>query len=225
MDKVKEHFENEAGVFDGIILKLIPFYPVMIKALVAAFPYPRTKAFSVIDLGCGTGTMAKIIKEEFPRSRVTCLDLARNMIDAARVKLKAYPETRYILHDLRNFLFDQKYDAVVSSLALHHLTHTEKKIFMKKIYKALKPGGLFYNADVVLGPDAHLKKLYISKWIDFMKKSVPLSEIQGKWLVKYRKEDIPAPLMDQMEWLASAGFRKREVIWKYYNYALYGGRK
>ena len=39
VDKIKQHFEEEARDFDRIILTLIPDYPRMVEALVAAMPF------------------------------------------------------------------------------------------------------------------------------------------------------------------------------------------
>ena len=39
MDRIKQHFEGEAEDFDRIILTLIPDYPQMVEALVAATPF------------------------------------------------------------------------------------------------------------------------------------------------------------------------------------------
>ena len=58
-----------------------------------------------------------------------------------------------------------------------------------------------------------------------MRKQVPEEEINHKWLLKYHREDRPAKLIDQVAWLADLGFVDVDVIWKYYNYAVYGGRK
>ena len=42
MDAVKKHFEEEAKEFDQIILRLIPYYPEMIDALIAAIPFDQS---------------------------------------------------------------------------------------------------------------------------------------------------------------------------------------
>ena len=87
MDIVKKHFEAEAQEFDQIILRLIPYYPEMIEALITAIPFDRSSRINVMDLGCGTGTIALRIKETFPQARISCLDLAENMIEMTRLKL------------------------------------------------------------------------------------------------------------------------------------------
>lgn len=226
MDAVKTHFENEAKEFDQIILKLIPYYPEMIDGLVSAIPHQRSRELNIIDLGCGTGTISKKIKELFPNANITCLDLAENMIEMAKIKLSEYSDIRYQTGDFRTYKFDDNYDVMVSSLALHHLVTDEgKKEFYGKIYSNLKTSGIFLNADVILGSSDHLQNMYMEKWKGFMKKHVSEDDIENKWLPQYREEDKPVKLMNHIAWLAEIGFVEVDVIWKYYNFSVYCGRR
>jgi tRNA (cmo5U34)-methyltransferase len=226
LEKVKNHFEAEAKEFDGLILKLIPYYHDMINALVTALPFKNLKPIKVLDLGSGTGNISKAVKERFPKAQITCIDLAENMVEMARFKLSKYDDIEYHVADFCEFEFSDDYDAVVSSLALHHLqTDQTKKAVYNKIYNALKKGGVFYNADTILGSTDYLDDIFMQKWKEFMLKSLPPKEIQEKWLPQYYQEDFPAPLMDHLDWLREAGFRKVDVIWKYYKGAVFGGLK
>jgi len=226
MEAVKKHFEDEAKEFDKIIIRLIPYYFEMLDGMVRAIPFAKSSAINVIDLGCGTGTISKKIKEYFPQATITCLDLAEKMIEMSKHKLANFSDMRYQTGDFRNYEFDDTYDVVVSSLALHHLVTDEDKInFYGKIYRSLRPNGVFFNADIILGSSEHLQKIYMGKWKSFMKKCVSEEEIDDKWLPQYREEDRPAKLMDQIGWLKELGFSEIDIIWKYYNFAVYGGRK
>ena len=60
MDKIKQHFEEEARDFDRIIQTLIPDYLRMVEALVAAIPFESAASVRAIDLGCGTGIIAEL---------------------------------------------------------------------------------------------------------------------------------------------------------------------
>lgn len=226
MEAVKKHFENEAKEFDQIILQLIPYYPEMINALISVLPFDKSRTINVIDLGCGTGTISKQTKEEYPHASITCLDLAENMIAMSKLKLARFSDVRYQIGDFSNYEFDDTYDVVFSSLALHHLVTDEDKIrFYKKIYESLRPNGVFFNADIILGSNDYLQKVYLEKWKSFMQKTVSEEEIEKKWLPKYREEDRPAKLMDQLNWLNKLGLADVDVVWKYYNFSVYGGRK
>jgi len=226
MKGVKKHFEEEASEFDSIILKLVPHYTQMIDALVSSIPFKNTDSINIIDLGCGTGYVSMNLKERFPNSKLTCLDFAENMIAQAKIRMKKYKDVTFYLEDIRKFEFDKKYDAVVSSLALHHLETNKDKIkFYKKIFDALEPEGVFYNSDIILGSNEALHRLYLNKWKEFMAKSLPGDEIEDTWMAKHHKEDRPEVLLDQIYWLKDIGFKQIDIIWKYYNFAVYGGTK
>ncbi len=223
-NKVKEHFENEAHEFDRIIRNLIPHYDAMIRALVDAIPFEKSTQIRAIDLGCGTGTIAAQILEAFPNAQITCLDLSENMIAVARTKLARNSRVKYIAADFETYDFSGRYDAIVSALALHHIaTEEAKKRFYRRIYESLNPGGVFYNADVVLASNEHLQRIYLNEWRAFMNRSVSSEEIEGKWIPKYQDEDHPAKLTDHLLWMAEFGFTHLDVIWKYFNFSVFGG--
>ena len=226
MDAIKKHFEDEAREFDRIILTLIPHYPQIVEALVAAIPFEGSASARVMDLGCGTGTVAKAVLSSFSNAQLTCLDLAENMLAMARIKLEGYPQVNYRTADFGRFEFEGSYDAVVSSLALHHLaTNNDKRRLYRQIYASLSAGGVFYNADVVLGSSDFLQAVYMRQWRAFMLRNLSGEEIDARWIPKHEAEDRPAKLTDQLAWLAEIGFTDVDVIWKYYNFAVYGGRK
>jgi tRNA (cmo5U34)-methyltransferase len=78
---------------------------------------------------------------------------------------------------------------------------------------------------VVLGGDDFLQKLYMEKWIDFMSKNISVEEIENKWLKNYYAEDRPAKLITHLEMLKECGFPCVDVLYKYFNYAVYIGKK
>lgn len=226
MQNVKEHFEEEAKEFDSIILKLIPSYEEMIDSMVSAIPFENSDNFKVLDLGCGTGNVSKIVKTKFPNAMISCIDIAEKMIEMAKNKLKDYSDIKYYTGDFAEFEFQEKYDVIVSSLALHHIKSDEnKKEFYGRIYGALKTGGLFLNSDDVLGSNDKLNMFYRKKWIEFMLQNVTQAEVEGKWLPKHDEEDFPAPLMSHLKWLEETGFVNLDVIWKHFEFAVYCGTR
>jgi tRNA (cmo5U34)-methyltransferase len=225
-NKIKRHFEGEAQEFDRVIRALIPHYANMVRAVVEAIPFGRSAPLRVIDLGCGTGTMAARILKIFPNAQVTCLDFAENMIAIAQERLARHPLVKYVVADFCTFDFGDQYDVIVSSLALHHLvTDTDKQDFYRRIYESLSSGGVFYNADVVLASNDFLQAVYMDEWRRFMGRRISADEIESKWIPKYQEEDRPAKLIDQLQWMEKIGFAEVDVLWKYYNFAVYGGTR
>jgi len=223
---IKEHFETEAFEFDSQIIKIIPYYEQMITALIDSVQFKPFAAIRIIDLGCGTGTVAKRLGDKFPNSTIVCLDIASKMIEIAKYKLSGRKNTEFIVGDFSKIEFKEPFDVVVSSLALHHIqTDEEKKEFYTKIYKVLTNSGQFLNADVVLATTDYQQNINMNRWIDYMNKSVPMDEIQQRWLPAHKTEDRPSILMEQLKWLDEIGFENVDVIWKYYNFSVYGGVK
>ncbi len=226
MNQIKEHFETEATEFDEIIIRLIPYYNQMVQALVDAIHFDKEQPIRVMDLGCGTGTVAKAVADKFPNSKIVCLDMASNMIEMAKHKLASHKDVNFIVGDFAQTDFNEKFDVVVSSLALHHLEYDDDKIrFYTKIYNSLVESGQFINADVVLASTDYHQRVNMDRWIEYINKTVPMDEILNKWIPTYHAEDKPAKLIEQISWLEDIGFRSVDVIWKYYNFSVYGGIK
>jgi tRNA (cmo5U34)-methyltransferase len=226
MENIKKTFEEIAHEYDEVIQLFIPYYHQMLEAVVCALPFGKSEAINVIDLGCGTGRIAKSIKDAYPEARITCLDLVENMLEMAKSKLVGKNNIRYQIGNFECYEFDDIYDVAISSLALHHLlTDEDKKAFYQKIYDNLAPGGVFYNADIILGSSDRIQEIYMDRWKAFMRKQLLEDDIENKWIPKYYEEDRPAKLLEQLSWLTDIGFHEVDVLWKYYNFAVYGGRK
>ena len=225
LDRVREHFEQEAREFDELIVRLIPRYDEMIAAMIAAIPFALDKPIRVIDLGCGTGTVAARVKQQFPRARITCLDLAANMLELARAKLAAFDGIDVEQGDFLTYQFKGPYDVAVSSLALHHLeTDSDKRSFYRRLFAALAPGGAFWTADAALGATRALNEMYMQKWKEYMRRTMSEGAISERF-AKDSEEDHPAALACHFRWMEEAGFVEPEVVWKYFYCGVYGAHK
>ncbi len=103
----------------------------------------------VLDLGCGTGTLAVMLKEASPRAHVTGLDgdpevLAIAKAKAAQANLDIVWEKGYAY---KLPYPDNSFDVVVSSLVIHHLTAADKVRAFREVLRILRPGGRFHIVD------------------------------------------------------------------------------
>ena len=103
----------------------------------------------VLDLGCGTGTMAMLIRQRSPESAVVGVDGDPKVLNVARMKAAkaglAIPFDEALADRLP--YPDASFDRVLSSLVLHHLTRDDKLGALREVHRVLKPGGGFHLAD------------------------------------------------------------------------------
>lgn len=226
MEEIRSRFSEGSAEYDERIRKIIPRYDEMLEALISGVRPVEGRRPRVIDIGCGTGAASALLLQAFPDAELTCLDMTERMLDLARQRLKDRGDVRFVLADIYDHEFDGPYDAVISSLALHHLIHDQdKKAAYRKIHDALRPGGSFFNADIVLGSDEDIQEMYMARWKEFQYRSFTKEEVDKVQIPRYQKEDSPARLVDHLRWLEEAGFGVVDVLWKHYNFAVYGGRK
>lgn len=217
--QVDEKFNEVAAEFDTLMAKIIPDYQLFQQTLVEALPYREAERFRVIDLGCGTGNVGKLIADKFPRAEIVCVDFSEEMLKSAEKKLGS--RAQYVQADFNDFDFPGRFDAVVSSLALHHLeSDADKERFYSKMYAALNDGGVHLNFENVLSDNEEVQSYCIDRWRRYMQESFDDEEIDNVWLAGYYDDDHPITLAKHGEIMARVGFSSFDVILKEYNFAL-----
>ena len=103
----------------------------------------------VLDLACGTGTLAVMVKEFEPALELTGVDADPRMLSKARRKAGSAGVSISFDQALSFSLpyADDCFDQVLSTMFFHHLTWEEKVRSVREVYRILKPGGQFYVAD------------------------------------------------------------------------------
>lgn len=103
----------------------------------------------VLDLACGTGTLALWIKRRHPDLEVSGIDGDPAILSIARRKaLQAGVSVRFD-HGLSHQMpyADASFDRVLSSLFFHHLSWPQKQRTASEVHRMLRPGGELHVAD------------------------------------------------------------------------------
>lgn len=116
------------------------------KFVELAAPQPGEK---VLDVGCGTGTLAIAIRPRVGAGEVHGIDASPEMIDTAQKKAaKTRSDIDFQVALIEAIPFpDGSFDVVTSSLMLHHLPDDLKRKGFAEIRRVLKPGGRFLAMD------------------------------------------------------------------------------
>lgn len=221
---VKLAFDKSAQSYDRSRRQLIPCFDDFYHTALSLIPYNTSESFSVLDLGAGTGLMSLFVHSRFPHAAITLTDISDKMLDRAKERFSESPGSfSYLISDYRDGLRGN-YDIIISALSIHHLNAAEKKKLFYDVYSSLATGGVFINADQVLGCTPSIEKIYRSRWLDFVGKSGLTKEELSAALDRL-KEDKMDTLDDQLSWLKSAGFGSVNCWYKNYSFVVYSGTK
>jgi len=166
----------------------------------------------ILDLGTGDGRLLALALIGRPDAEGVGLDFSPTMLEAARQRFQGDARVRIIEHNLDHPLPGLgKFDAVISSFAIHHTTDERKRAIYREIFDLLNPGGVFCNLEHVTpgSPELHarfLRALGVT----------PADEDPSNQL---------APVPAQVEWLREIGFQNADCHWKWLELALFGGMK
>ncbi|MEW6701145.1 MAG: class I SAM-dependent methyltransferase [Bacteroidota bacterium] len=124
---------------------------------------------TVLDVGCGTGTLLIELKKRFPLIKAIGLDGDPAILQQARKKAKL-ARTDVVFHEgySNNLPFEnESLDKIVSSLFFHHLKRDDKISTLKEIYRTLKKGGELHIADFGKPKNALMLALFTTiRWLD-----------------------------------------------------------
>jgi len=118
---------------------------------------------TVLDLGCGTGTLALLVKRAHPDVRVIGLDVDPKVLEISRGKIAAAGADV----ELRLGTIDEtglepgSLDRVLTTLVLHHMTTDEKLGALRAVKRALKADGELHIAD--FGPPQNAL-MWLASW-------------------------------------------------------------
>jgi ubiquinone/menaquinone biosynthesis C-methylase UbiE len=105
--------------------------------------------YRILDLGCGTGTLAMMVKRAYPSADVFGLDADPDALKLARRKLEEASVEVQLNQGLASALpyAAESFHRAFSSLFFHHLSSEFKLKAMREVLRVLRPGGEFHIAD------------------------------------------------------------------------------
>lgn len=170
----------------------------------------------ILDLGTGDGRLLSLLKIDRPSVTSIAVDFSETMLEAANKRFANDGKTQVIAHNLDEqlpvtLIKDGRFDAVVSSFAIHHLTHPRKRSLYLEIFDLLEPDGIFCNLEHVSSPTPAIHRHFLN--------AIGMADVP---------EDPSNKLLDvetQLTWLRSIGFADVDCYWKWLELALLVGRK
>ena len=199
------HLGIDLAEYDAKIRTFIPDYETMIDfAAFALQVTARRRTPVVVDLGIGNGALSERCLARIPAARIVGVDEDDVMIAAARRRLGR--GLRSVIHGSFETVELPPCDAIVASLALHHVPTPERRLTLfRRLHAALRPGGVLISADCYPEANARLAAVDRAAWLKHLELSYSPT-IARQYLRAWAKEDHYARLIDELDTLRHAGF-------------------
>ncbi len=225
--------------YDADMEIMHPLRGKMIEVALEVLPFQHTRPLRVLDLGVGTGVFSRRVLEEYPNSTVVAVDGAASMLELAKTRLGELAQrVEWILCDFQTMpgcvTAPETFDVVISSYALHHLTAQEKRAVLKSTIEAIKPGGWFLNADLVVAAAPDVERRIQEIRVKGVTDRAPAKDERFRsrdatrqflGRLEETEQDMPRTLDDDLRILRESGITHAEVFWKEYREVVIGGPK
>ncbi|MBW4639360.1 MAG: class I SAM-dependent methyltransferase [Gloeocapsa sp. UFS-A4-WI-NPMV-4B04] len=166
----------------------------------------------ILDLGTGNGRLLALLKINRPQAFGIALDFSPTMLAAVRERFVEDETVEVVEHNLDLPLPSLgRFDAVVSSFAIHHCTDERKQSLYAEVFDLLEPGGVFCNLEHVASPTTAMHQRFC-KAIGY----------------ELSREDPSNKLLDvetQVLLASELGFTDVDCYWKWLELALLIGFK
>jgi len=221
MSEAIEVFAAHAEDYQSLRRRLIPCFDELYGTAADLVGQRGMPIRRVLDLGAGTGLLSAAVLDRHPDADIVLLDGAAEMLAQAREQLPAAQITT-LVGDLVDALPDGPFDAVVSALAIHHLSDAAKRDLVGRVRDVLSPGGAFVNAEQVCGPTPWLQERYREqwrrgcRWAGATEAEIEAAEVR-------MRVDRCSDVATQLGWMRSAGLEDVDCFFKSTQLAVLAG--
>lgn len=223
---VKSTFDSEANQYDNTTQYLLLDYSLILNRIIKLIPFKKHDHFTVLDLGCGTGTLIKMIKNHFPNSTITGLDFSGDMLSIA--KKKNNNKVEYCLFDL----LSEKdwpvshFDVIISSFVFHNFNSVaEHEYAFSRVNQHLSVDGVFILADLIDLEDVYKERRVKNQLVNLMRDNGLTDDEIVKWFGLLELEDSPLSISKNLELLNKHGFRNIKIETFDSNNSIFSGNK
>ena len=214
-------FSTTAELYDRNRSSLIPCFDTFYQETVNLVPLDAQR---ILDLGAGTGLLSAFVRGRMPEAHLHLIDFSQEMLTLARQRFAGDSRVTFELANYTTATLAHSYDAVVSALSIHHLEDAGKRALLRTVHGMLAPGGVFINAEQVLGPTPALETRYRARWLGEVQ-ALGATEQQVSDSLFRQQQDRCATVEDQLVWMREAGFHDVDCWFKQGRFAVLAGTR
>ena len=214
-----------ADVFDDMISRSIPLYDDVQRIIPRLAELIDHNPVRVVDLGCSTGTSLIQLARSLPDRNLDLrgVDNSQPMLDKCREKLAANQLSDRIslaCGDIQSFEFERA-SMVLMNYTLQFIHLDQRPQLLRRIHDGIQPGGLLLISEKVCHQQSVIDDALTELYFEFKRRN-GYSQLEIA-----RKRDalenvlIPCSVNENLDLLQEAGFRRVELLLKWFNFATF----
>ncbi len=221
---VDQFFDGLAEEYNEVIDRCFPRYREMLQTVVDYVP-PLSARPRIVELGCGTGNLSRLILDRFPTASLTLVDISGDSLQVCRrlfgkgssgqTDMVDAQALCTLQSDMRDLQFDNEhFDLIISAIAIHHLPSKDKSTLIRNCLRWLRPGGTLAFADQFRAATQYLHDLHISQWKQLSSAGGASAEEWEQWMQHQAAHDHHDTMEQHIGWLRDAGAINVDVVWR-----------
>ena len=211
---VSSHLAVTPAAYDRRIRGLIPLYDELVAEAARGLTYARRPVRQIVDLGIGTGALARACLQQAPRARVWGIDVDAEMTTVARHRLGRHAARVEMASGSFMDAALPRADAVVATYSLHHIKRrADKQQFYRRIHRALRRGGVLVAGDCFPASTARGQARDLEVWMTHLTRTFGTRAKARRVYESWADEDVYVLLADEIAMLERAGFTV-DVPWR-----------
>lgn len=205
----------DAVEYDRQIKRTLPFYEEMFQQVVDIVRILNLQSIRWLDVGCGTGKMARTALDNFDIQKMMCIDVEKEMLERAG-SFCDNEKVEFLQCDIRELPYQEMFDVVTAVQINHYFKRDDRIAAIKKCYDSLVENGIYISFENFAPESKEGTKLYLERWKQFQIANGKTEEEADSHIGRYGRDYFPVTILESIGILKDCGFRGAEILWASY---------
>lgn len=205
----------DVAEYDRQIKRTLPFYEEMFQQVVDIVRILNLQSIRWLDVGCGTGKMARIALDNFDIQKMVCIDVENEMLERAE-SFCNNEKVEFLQCDVRELPYQEIFDIVTAVQVNHYFKKDERMAAIKKCYDSLEENGIYISFENFAPDSEEGARLYLERWRQFQIVNGKSKVEADLHIERYGRDYFPIMISESIELLRECGFRMVEIFWVSY---------
>ena len=196
----------DVAEYDRQIKGTLPFYEEMFQQVVDIVRILNLQLLRWLDVGSGTGKMARTALDNFDIQKMVCIDVENEMLERAE-SFCNNEKVEFLQCDVRELPYQEIFDIVTAVQVNHYFKKDERMAAIKKCYDSLVENGIYISFENFAPDSEEGARLYLERWRQFQIVNGKNKVEADLHIERYGRDYFPITISESIRLLKECGFR------------------